>query len=45
MTSSEPTPPSAEAAKFKKLLYFDNFEELPKNAIFFRLEIMQNYAT
>ena len=25
-----------DATRFKKLLYFDDFEELPKNAIFFR---------
>ena len=27
---------AADTSKFKKLLYFDNFEELPKNAVFFR---------
>ncbi|XP_063686203.1 cation channel sperm-associated protein 2-like [Bolinopsis microptera] len=43
MTSSATQQPSADAAKFKKLLYFDNFEELPKNAIFFRSAIIDEF--
>lgn len=39
MTSQGPPLPSTatDPSKFKNLLYFDNFEELSKNAIFFRL--------
>lgn len=32
---------AADAARFKKLLFFDAFEELPKNAVFFRYFTLQ----
>eukprot|EP00116_Pleurobrachia_bachei_P015900 sb/3476162/ len=35
--------PLSEAARFKKLLHFDSFEELPKNAVFFRTAIIDEF--
>jgi len=34
---------AADAARFKKLLFFDAFEELPKNAVFFRSAIIDEF--
>ncbi|KAL5267104.1 hypothetical protein ACHWQZ_G004218 [Mnemiopsis leidyi] len=45
MTSQGPPLPSTatDPSKFKNLLYFDNFEELSKNAIFFRSAIIDEF--